>query len=106
MNTTTCTNPDCTNPVESSGRPGRPTIYCTPACRPSHKTRPPRRQPGLTVEITDTTTQNGRRNQHSWTVTLRRGTHTVTIAHDLGRFTATALADDIQQLIAPDTTVG
>jgi hypothetical protein len=80
---------------------GRPPIYCTPACRPSHKNHPQRGH--ISVELgqtdDDTTDNPGR----SWTVTLRRGQRTVTIGHDLGRFAATALANDLQQLIHPQT---
>jgi hypothetical protein len=36
-------------------------------------------------------------------VELRNGTRTVTIGHDLGRFAATALFNDLQQLIHPQT---
>ena len=37
----------------------------------------------------------------SWTVRLRRGPSTVIIGQDLGRFSATALARDLQQLLDP-----
>jgi hypothetical protein len=98
----TCARPGCTNPVvRRPGQNGRPPIYCTPACRPSHKTHPQRGQ--ISVEIAqadDNTIDNPNR---SWTVALRRGPRTVTIGHDLGRFAATALFNDLHQLIHPQT---
>jgi hypothetical protein len=39
----------------------------------------------------------------SWTVTIHRGPHAVTVAHGLGRFAATALTGDLQQLFNPNT---
>jgi len=94
-----CAAPDCDNPLpHRPGQPGRPPIYCSPRCRPSHTGH------SLTIEIhnNDPLGEAGR----DWHVQLRRGTRTVAIAHNLGRFSATALADDLQTLLhAPiDTT--
>lgn len=101
---TLCAAAGCTNPVPATGRPGRPAIYCTPACRPARKPGNRRRSLPLTVEVVDTNndTDPPGRNPHSWAVRLRRGTVTVTVADHLGRFTATALADDLQHLIHPE----
>ncbi len=101
----TCAAAECTNPVPAaSGRPGRPQIYCTPACRPSHKPRSRRRPSALTVELVDTNndTNPPGRNPHCWTVRLCRGPASVTVAEHLGRFTATALAGDLQHLLYPE----
>lgn len=99
---TLCAADGCTNPVPATGRPGRPAIYCSPACRPGRKPGNRRRTPALTVEVVDTNNTNPPgRNPHSWTVRLRRGAVAVTVADHLGRFTATALADDLQHLIHP-----
>lgn len=101
---TTCAADGCTNPVPPTGRPGRPALYCTPTCRPSRKPRSPRRPPAITVELIDANQETDPPGQHPhrWTVRLRRGPATVTIADHLGRFTATALAGDIQHLIHPE----
>lgn len=101
---TVCAADGCTNPVPATGRPGRPASYCSPACRPGRKHGHPRRAPALTVEVVDTNndTNPPGRNPHSWAVRLRRGTVAVTVAEHLGRFTATALADDLQHLIYPE----
>lgn len=96
----TCARADCNNPVIRRPRQnGRPPIYCTPACRPSRQTHPNRGQISVEVNQHDNDDNPGR----SWTVALHRGTRTVTVGHDLGRFAATALAGDLQQLIHPQT---
>lgn len=101
---TICAATGCTNTVPTTGRPGRPAIYCSPTCRPSHKPSNPQRSPALTVDLIDTnnTTHPPGRNPHNWTVRIRRGPISVTVADHLGRFTATALADDLQHLIYPE----
>lgn len=101
---TICAAAGCTNPVPATGRPGRPAIYCSPRCRPGRKPRGRRRAPTLVVEVVNTNndTDPPRRNPHSWAVRLRRGTTTVTVADHLGRFTATALAGDIQHLMTAE----
>lgn len=94
----TCAAPGCDNPVpERNGTPGRPFTYCSPPCRPSTKSR--RYRPPLTVDINQHDSDDT--NPRSWTVQLRRGANRVTIGTDLGRFSATALARDLQQLIHP-----
>ena len=100
---TVCAAAGCTNPLPATRRTGRPALYCTPACRPSHKRGRGPRPAGLTIELVDTNqdTSPPSRNPHPWAVRLRRGPHTVTVADHLGRFTATALANDLQHLIHP-----
>ena len=91
MSAPTCAATGCTNPVPRTSRQGRPAIYCSPACRP------PRR---LTVEITHPdTTPDGRAVERVWTVRLRRGRRTVTIAENLGWPSASALAGQLDQLL-------
>jgi hypothetical protein len=88
-----CAAAGCDNPVvRRPGRAGRPPIYCSPACRPS------RTRPTLCVEAdpSDTGEVPGR----DWEVRLRRGQRTVVLRRGLGRFSATALANEIQALIA------
>jgi hypothetical protein len=87
-----CAAPGCTNPVpRRPGQTGRPPIYCSPACRPS------RTRSTLTIEIENHAhdTQPGR----DWLVCLRRGNRTVVIAQGLGRFSAAALATELQSLL-------
>jgi len=96
----TCARANCNNPVIRRPRQnGRPPIYCSPACRPSHQNHPNRSQISVEVNQHD----NDDNTSRSWTVVLHRGARSVTIAHDLGRFAATALAGDLQQLIHPQT---
>ncbi len=93
MNARACAAPDCDNPVPRRPGPGRPQIYCSPACRPSATPRP-----AITVDVDhDNTVTSGA----GWTVTLRRGPRTVTIATNLGRFAAIMLHDDLQRLLHP-----
>jgi hypothetical protein len=94
----TCAASGCDNPVpDRNGTPGRPFIYCSPHCRPSSKPR--RYRPPLAVDVHQDDRDDA--NPRSWTVALRRGADTVTIRTDLGRFSATALARDLQHLIHP-----
>jgi hypothetical protein len=88
-----CARPGCTQPVASRQHSyGRPPIYCSPECRPSYK-RDPRT---VTVEL-DHDDDDGR----YWTVRLRRGHRTVLVAQHLGRFSATLLYRDLDQLLHP-----
>jgi hypothetical protein len=97
-----CARPDCTNPViRRPSQNGRPPVYCSPACRPSRQNHPTRGQISVHIAQTDDDTADNPHPSRSWTVTLRRRNRTVTIGQDLGRFAATALANDLQQLIHP-----
>lgn len=93
MTPPTCAAPGCANPVPRRPGPGRPAIYCTPDCRP---TPPPGGPITVTLDHASETAGGA-----GWTVTLRRGPHTVTIADNLGRFAAILLRDDIQRLLHP-----
>lgn len=98
MTDRTCANPSCDQPVPSRTTPGRPYTYCSIRCRPSAQ-RTPRT---ITVEIDHPDhSPDGRPAERVWTVRLRRGTRTVTIADNLGWPTATALADQLEQLLRP-----
>ncbi len=100
----TCAAPDCNNPIpDRTGQPDRPYEYCSPPCRPSRKNpRRPGSLSALVVEIDqDDTDGDALRPARPWTVRLRRGPKTVVIGQDLGRFSATALSRDLQQLLDP-----
>lgn len=101
---TTCAAEGCTNAIpDRTGTPGRPLKYCSPKCRPSHNRRRGSRSP-LLVEVDQPDSDPGGDAPHlsrSWTVRLRRGPDAVVIGQDLGRFSATALARDLQQLLDP-----
>jgi hypothetical protein len=118
MTAQTCATPSCDNPVAArQGTTGRPPIYCSTACRHArrlthpqprtHPTNPPPHQ--TTNEINDhITVEISQDPDHptpmrSWTVTIHRGDQSVTVSHELGRFTATALTTQLQQLLqTPD----
>jgi len=91
-----CAAPGCTNPVQRRRR-GRPPIYCSVTCRPSH--RRPRRSSGrdLIVEVAGPD-PDAIRPGRAWHVQLRRGERVVTIATDLGWPSAHALANEIKEL--------
>jgi hypothetical protein len=96
MTDRTCAADGCERPVPTRTTPGRPSIYCSPACRPSAK----RAGRTVTVEIDHPDhSPDGRPAQRVWTLRLRRGTHT--IADNLGWPTASALAGQLQQLLHP-----
>jgi hypothetical protein len=88
-----CAAPGCDNPVvHHPGRVGRPPIYCSPACRPSHGS------PALTVEV-DQDTADDQQPGRDWVVRLRRGPRIVVVRGQLGRFSATAFASELRSLL-------
>lgn len=92
-----CAAAGCDNAVERHpGRVGRPPIYCSPACRPSRTGRPDHNQ--ISVEV-DQDDHDGDRPGRCWIVTLRRGTNTVVVGRDLGRFSATVLSGELRALL-------
>ena len=98
--TVTCAAPGCDRPVTRGG-PGRPRIYCTPACRPN-ATRATAATGSLTVQVDhepvpDDTRPTGR----IWKVQLQRAGRIVVIATDLGRPSADHLASQIDGLLNP-----
>ena len=119
-----CATPGCDHPVAARhGTTGRPPIYCSRACRLALRVARRRPQPEhLTPEPAQITVVNDGDNDddneitveigqnpddptpmRSWTVTIRRGQQAVTVGHRLGRFAATALTGDLQQLFDPNT---
>ena len=95
-----CAADGCESAVVRSRRPGRPAIYCSPACRPS---RIATTGPAIAVEVLqdDENDEDGSAAGRKWVVRLHRGHDTVTIGRDLGRFSATALAGDLRRLFEP-----
>ncbi len=116
-----CATPSCGNPVAARhGTTGRPPIYCSRACRLALRVARRRPQPehitAEPAEITIGSDGNGDEiaveigqdpndptPMRSWTVTIHRGQQVVTVGHGLGRFAATALGGDLQQLFNPNT---
>jgi len=89
----------CDNAVERHpGRVGRPPIYCSPACRPSRAGCAGRNQ--ISVEV-DHQEDDGDGSGRCWVVTLRRGTNSVVVGRDLGRFSATVFSGELRQLLQP-----
>ncbi len=97
--TRTCAAKGCDRPVpERIGR-GRPFIYCSPSCRPSAGANNHTRG-ALVAEIDhEPTTENVRPAGRIWSVRLRRGKRSVTIAEELGRPSADHLVAQINALI-------
>jgi hypothetical protein len=94
-----CAAAGCDNPVERHpSRVGRPPIYCSPACRPSRTGCVSRNQ--ISVEV-DQEENDGDRPGRCWIVTLRRGTNSVVVGRDLGRFSATVLSGELSALLHP-----
>ena len=94
-----CAAAGCDNTVERRpGRVGRPPIYCSPACRPSRTGCAGRNS--ISVEV-DQEDHEGDRPGRSWMVTLRRGTNSVVVGRDLGRFSATVLSGELRALLQP-----
>jgi hypothetical protein len=93
----TCAAEGCGNPVPARTGRGHPFTYC-PACRaPRHRKNP---TASVVAEIDHTpTTENARPAGRIWSVRLRRGTRTVTVAEELGRPSADHLVAQINALI-------
>lgn len=105
MITSSCQAVGCTNEVTQTSTRGRPTVYCSPACRPSsykrrpssYKRRPARR---LSVEIGHEPTEPGFRPVgRVWFVQLGNGTKNVVVASGLGRPSADHLAGQLSKLL-------
>ena len=93
----TCASPACSNDVvRRPGARGRPRIYCSPACRPSRTASG--RQLSVEMDQLDHDEDGAGR---CWLVRLRRGNQAVIVGQDLGRFSATALYDDLIALLRP-----
>lgn len=95
-----CAAAGCDNAVERRpGRVGRPPIYCSPECRLSRTASGAGRRISVEVEQEDHDGEPGR----CWIVRLRRGTDTVVVGRDLGRFSATVLSGELRSLLHPRT---
>ncbi len=90
----TCAAPTCDKLVTRRPGPGRPALYCSPACRAKN----PRSKIVVEVAHPDAS-PDGRPVQRVWTVRLRRGEHVVLIADDLGWPSAKALAGQLDDLL-------
>jgi len=91
-----CAALGCAHLVAHRPGPGRPAIYCSPACRTNT------RRPRVRVEVDHPdVSPDGRPVQRVWSVRLRRGHHVVVIANDLGWPSATALAAQLDELLYP-----
>ena len=89
-----CAAPGCNNVVERAHTPGRPAIYCSVTCRPSHH------RTGVAVEVAHPdASPDGRDASRVWAVRLRRGQRVVTVADGLGWPSAAALANDLEALL-------
>lgn len=106
-----CATPGCDNPAAArQGSTGRPPIYCCPACRLALrvKRRRPRPEQSAARSAVSTTADevaveigqdlDDATPTRSWTVTIHRGPLSVIVGYRLGRFAATALTSDLQQL--------
>jgi hypothetical protein len=89
-----CAAPECTNTVARSPR-GRPRIYCSKECRPAPS------RPRIVVEVDHPDeSHDGRSCERLWTVRLRRGNRSVTVAQGLGWPSAHALAMELVDIVA------
>jgi hypothetical protein len=89
-----CAALECTNTVARNAR-GRPRIYCSKKCRPT------RSRPRIVVEVDHPeVSHDGRSSERLWTVRLRRGNRSVTVAQGLGWPSAHALAMELVDVVA------
>jgi hypothetical protein len=94
----TCARDGCENPVlRRPGQPGRPQIYCSPACRPSYG------RSQMSVEV-DRDESEDAEHGRDWNVRLRRGERVLVVQRGIGRFSATAFAAELSAMVAGTTT--
>jgi hypothetical protein len=115
MTNQVCATPGCDKPVAARrGTTGRPPIYCSRACRlalrverrrppPRHITAQPAEISGSDLDDDEIAVEMSQdpddpTPMRSWTVTIHRRQHAVTVGYSLGRFAATALTGDLRQL--------
>jgi hypothetical protein len=99
--TVTCARPNCDNLVTRNPR-GRPTLYCSPGCRPSSA-----KSSRIAVEVEHPDTcADGRPPERVWTVRLRRGQRVVVIADALGWPSANALARELTDILTGPSRQG
>ena len=100
MSPRVCARPGCANPVTRvPGRPGRPPVYCSPGCRPSRA----RWSDTIAVDAEQVTGDGHeqRATGRDWLVRVSRGQRSAVVAHDLGRFSATVLANELRSVLEP-----
>lgn len=98
---TSCVAPGCANPI-TPHRTGRPTRYCSPACRVRHhRQRRHTTTDPITVEVDmGSASSRGRPPDRSWLVRLRRRDRDVIVAIGLRRHAADRLAEQLTDLLA------
>jgi len=103
----TCAAPGCDGLVVRVVARGRPPIYCSPTCRPSHAPSSGRGHATISVEVEpDNSHLEDPAAARTFIVRLRRGKHSVVVANGAGRFSAAALAEDLRGLLAPKAQQG
>jgi hypothetical protein len=94
-----CASPHCENPVPTRSGPGRPFLYCSPACRPRPAAK---RRARVEVFLEHEPTVNGERPVgRVWSVELRCGDDHVVLVSELGRPSAENLVAGISELLNP-----
>ena len=102
-----CAAPSCEEPVVQILARGRPRIYCSPACRPSHAAPSGRPSARISVEVEpDDARLDDPNTARTFVVRVRREKRSVVVAHGVGRFSAAALADDLRGLFASTARQG
>jgi len=100
---TTCAADGCGNEVPATKRPGRPSVYCSPACRPSFVDR----NSGVTADVGhEPTVDDARPSGRVFFVQLRNGKRTVVVASEIGRPSAEDLARRINEVLHPRANGG
>jgi len=95
---TICAADGCDNEVPATQRPGRPFLYCSPACRPSFIGR----GAGVTVAVGhEPTPDDARPSGRIFFVELRNGKHRVVVASEIGRPSAEDLARRVNEVLHP-----
>jgi len=95
---TICAADSCHNEVPTKHRPGRPSIYCSPECRPSFVGR----GSGVTVAVGhEPTADDARPSGRIFFVELRKGKHSVVVANEIGRPSAEDLARRVNEVLHP-----
>ena len=96
-----CASPRCENPVPTRNGRGRPSLYCSVACRPRLVAQ---RRTHVEVYLEHEPTVNGERPVgRVWSVQLRRGDDHVVLVSELGRPSAENLVAEIAELLNPSS---
>lgn len=98
MSRLVCARDGCDNEVlRRPGQRGRPQVYCSPACRPSYS------RSLLTVEVEREESDDAEHGR-DWSVRLRRGERVLVVRDGIGRFSATAFAAELSEILTGRTT--